>query len=67
LAALRAIRTEHRLPEECFSQRRKVAKGMARVGFTTKITEITKGGKKGLLAESLRAWRLCARAFVGLN
>jgi hypothetical protein len=44
LAALRAIPTEHRLPEECFSQRRKVAKGMARVGFSTKDTKVTKGG-----------------------
>jgi hypothetical protein len=41
---------------------RKVATGMVRVGFTTKITEITKGGKEELAAESLRAWRLCARA-----
>jgi hypothetical protein len=40
---------------------RKVAKGMARVGFTTKITEITKGGKGERIAESLRAWRLCAQ------
>jgi hypothetical protein len=36
LAALRAGPTEHGLPEECFSQRRKVAKGMARGGFNTK-------------------------------
>ena len=44
LAALRAGPTEHGLPEECFSQRRKVAKGMARVGFSTKDTKVTKGG-----------------------
>ena len=41
LAALRAGPTDHGLPEECFSQRRKVAKGMARGGVTTKDT---KGG-----------------------
>jgi hypothetical protein len=38
---------------------------MARVGVTAKITEITKGGKGELTAESWRAWRLCARALTG--
>jgi hypothetical protein len=40
---------------------------MVRVGFTTKITEITKGGKEELAAESLRAWRLCARALLSMG
>jgi hypothetical protein len=38
---------------------------MARVGVTAKITEITKGGKGERIAESWRAWRLCARALTG--
>jgi hypothetical protein len=37
------------------------------MGLTTKITEITKGGDVELAAESLRAWRLCARALLSIG